>query len=142
MKHLIAFVWLPLLLMGMVTPAFGQLLELGDTVIANYGISGRVSDEQDRPVPGASIVVFTPDSVVGHAMCDSLGVYTLPSLRSGAYDIVIETPSGRNFAMYGVWFSSDIEDSRANFQVFMNVTEGHARMRERKKHDGLMQDGE
>lgn len=119
-----------------------QLIALDDTIIADYGIIGRISDEQDHPVSGASIVVFTPDSVVGHAVCDSLGVYRMASLRSGSYDVVIETPSGRNFALYSIWFSSDMRDSEANFQVFMNVSEGLARMRERKKRDGLMQDGE
>jgi len=105
-------------------------------------VRGRITDEHGNGISGATLIIYTPEEVLGTTVTDSAGRYAMKDLPAGDYDVVIQTPIGRNFALYRVWFATDTYDSESDFQVFLNNPEGIIRAKQRKKRDGMVPDTE
>ncbi len=55
-------------------------------------ISGRVTDPQDRVVPGATVTVKSVNTTAERtATTDDQGVFTVTNLQSGLYDVTVKS---------------------------------------------------
>lgn len=91
-------------------------------------LSGRVVDESDSPIPGASVTVtHTATNVVATAVTELDGRFRFPYLRIGLYDIVVSLPgfspvTRRLAVSAGSAFELPIALALANIQTSVIVT--------------------
>jgi hypothetical protein len=98
-------------------------------------VTGHILDASEQPVAGAELIVFTPDEVICKVVTNAKGEYEINNLIAGDYDIVIKTTTGRNFAMYRVWFASDTQDAVTDFQINLGTGKGVSRPHKRLKEE-------
>src|SRR5690606_28458637 len=68
----------------MVSVSFGQ------AGVAN--VTGTVKDGQGNVVPGATVTLISDQGTSRTATTNSIGIYSFPSIATGAYRIEVEAP--------------------------------------------------
>jgi hypothetical protein len=100
--------------------ALGCVTTLSAQAVSIASITGRVVDEQGAILPGTSIkLTGTETGVVYNAIANSEGIYTIPSVPIGVYQLEASAPGFQTWSQSGI--SLRVGD---NVQVNINMKVG------------------
>jgi hypothetical protein len=81
------------------TPATGSVTHIGGTT---SGVTGTVSDQTGAVLAGATVTLSNSSGAKKTATTNNLGVYKVPDLPPGTYDMQVSAPNFKSFQTSGI----------------------------------------
>lgn len=88
------------------------VLLLFPALLAAASLSGTVKDPQARPVPGATVTLFSPAATVGQTTTDTTGAYRFDDLPAGTYLLRAEASGFAPFLAQSIQLAPDAAATR------------------------------